>query len=252
PPDGSHELIGEEVRAADVPDLPLVHEVVEGAEGLVDRRRQVVAVQLVEVDVIGPQPPQRRLDRGQDVLAGVALVERRGTGGREALGGDEERVPLAAQPAPEDLLGAPAGGQVPAERIRVGAVEEIDPALGGPVENGNGGGLVALEPERHRAQAQSRDLQAGPAKSGVFHTRTLSVRCPGTIGRSAPAGHGHDGCGVSPAHARRLAKCAGARGGAARGSTVGWPVLETTAGTKRAVSGPCGCSVSSSTPVAVL
>src|SRR6516164_7234629 len=52
PADGAHQLIGEEVRAAEVADLPLVHEVVEGAERLVDGRRRVVAVQLVEVDVV--------------------------------------------------------------------------------------------------------------------------------------------------------------------------------------------------------
>src|SRR6202042_3328067 len=62
PADGPHQLIGQEVRAADVAHLALVHEVIEGAQGLVDRRGPVVPVQLVQVDVVGLQAPQRGLD----------------------------------------------------------------------------------------------------------------------------------------------------------------------------------------------
>src|SRR5215831_8930288 len=120
PADGSHELIDEEVRAADVADLPLVDQVVEGAEGLIDRRLEVVPVELVEVDVVGLQAPQGGLDGGEDVLAGVAAVEGRRPGRGEALGGDDEPVPPAVQPAPEDLLGNSPGGQLPAQRVGVG------------------------------------------------------------------------------------------------------------------------------------
>ena len=48
---------------------PLPDEVVQGAQRLVDRGVVVVAVQLVQVDVVGLQPPQRILDRRHDVLA---------------------------------------------------------------------------------------------------------------------------------------------------------------------------------------
>ena len=47
-----------EVRAADVPHLAVAHEVVEGAQRLVERRRRVRPVQLVEVDVVRAEPPQ--------------------------------------------------------------------------------------------------------------------------------------------------------------------------------------------------
>ena len=70
--DGPHQLVGQEVRAADVADLALVDEIVEGAQRLVDRRRRVIAVELVEVDVVGLQASQRGIDRVEDVLAGVA------------------------------------------------------------------------------------------------------------------------------------------------------------------------------------
>ena len=84
-------------------------------------------------------------------------------------------VPLAPQPAPEYLLGDPAGTQVPAQWVRVRRVDEVDAALGGPVEDGACGALVALEPEGHRPQAQPGDLQAGPAQSGVFHDGTVAT-----------------------------------------------------------------------------
>ena len=57
-------LPGGEVRAADVADLALADEVVEGAQRLLDRRQRVGAVELVEVDPVGaggaagcPRPP---------------------------------------------------------------------------------------------------------------------------------------------------------------------------------------------------
>src|SRR5208282_6841824 len=101
----------------------------------------------------------------------VAAVERRRPGRDEALGRDDEAVPLAVQPAPQDLLGHPAGRKLPAQRVGIGGVEEVDAALGGPVEDRPRRGLVALESEGNRAQALPGLLEAGLAKSGVFHTR---------------------------------------------------------------------------------
>jgi len=74
----------------------------------------------------------------------------------------------------------------------------------------------------------------------------------GPVGvRSAPR-CGQDGRGASSAHVRRLAYCAAAWRAAAPWSAMGWPVAETMAGTNRALSGACGCSVSFRTPVVML
>src|SRR5258708_1072215 len=113
---------------------------------------------------------------GVEVVGGGEAGERGGAGGDEALGGADEPVPPAAQPAAEDLLGDSPRGQISAQWVGVGRVEEVDTAFGGPVEDGPRGWLIALQSERHRAQAQPRDLQASAAKSGVFHTRTLPAR----------------------------------------------------------------------------
>ena len=55
--------------------MPLADEIVERAQGLVDRRDRVGAVDLVEVDVVGLQPLEAGLDRVHDVAArGAAVV----------------------------------------------------------------------------------------------------------------------------------------------------------------------------------
>src|ERR1700729_1653541 len=193
--DGSYQLIGQEVRAADVADLSLMDKVVEGAQRLVDRCFRVIPVKLVKVDVVGLQTSQGGIDSGQDVLARVAGVEGRRPRRGEALGGNDETVPLPPEPAAEDLLGNPAGGEIPAQRVGVGGVEEVNTALGRPVENGDSGGLIALQPEGHRPEAQPRNLEAGPAESGVFHGRTLPGSCASWAGRPARSrssgGRGH-------------------------------------------------------------
>ena len=69
------DLRGREVRGADVAHLPSRHELVQRAQGLLDRRDPVRPVVLVEVDVVGAEPLQRGLDRAADV-AGCAARAR--------------------------------------------------------------------------------------------------------------------------------------------------------------------------------
>ncbi len=54
---------GRKVGIADVAHLALAHEIVERAQRLLDRRQRIVIVLLVEIDVVGLQPLQARLDR---------------------------------------------------------------------------------------------------------------------------------------------------------------------------------------------
>ena len=46
------------IRRADVADLAGSHEVIEGAEDLLDRRERVEPVELEEIDVVGAQSPK--------------------------------------------------------------------------------------------------------------------------------------------------------------------------------------------------
>jgi hypothetical protein len=56
-------------RGAEVAGLAGLHDVVEGLERLLDRRRVVHAVDLVEVDVVGAEPAEAVVDLGEDRLA---------------------------------------------------------------------------------------------------------------------------------------------------------------------------------------
>ena len=126
-------------------------------------------MELVEIDVVGSQTAQGCVDRVEDVPPGVPGVEGRRPGRSEALRGEDETVPSSLQPATEDLLGATLGCEIAAERIGVRGVDEVDAALGSPIEDRDRGGLVGLQSEGHRPKTELRDLKAGPSESRVIH-----------------------------------------------------------------------------------
>jgi hypothetical protein len=60
---GAAQGVRRRLAEAEVPHLPLADQRGHGAHRLLDRRTGIDAVQAVEVDVIGPQPPQGAVDR---------------------------------------------------------------------------------------------------------------------------------------------------------------------------------------------
>src|SRR5688572_11278407 len=52
------ELLRGEVRAADLSHLPRLHELVQGTERFGDRDGFVGSVELIQVDVVGTEPPE--------------------------------------------------------------------------------------------------------------------------------------------------------------------------------------------------
>jgi hypothetical protein len=132
-------------------------------------------VQLVEVDVVRPEPPQRALDRVEDVLAAVPALERLRPHRPAAFSRDHEVVAAAAQPAAEDLLRAADLAQAGAERVDVGGVEERDAVLRRPVEDRDRRLLVGLQAKGHRAEADARDLQPGSAQANVLHAASVCI-----------------------------------------------------------------------------
>ena len=97
-----HEVPGGEVRGAEVADLTRAHQIVERAQRLVPGRQRVVAVDLIEVDVVGAEPPQAPLDRIHDVPAREAHV----VGARRPRG----RAPWSRPPPPCAARRAPGPG----------------------------------------------------------------------------------------------------------------------------------------------
>ena len=67
---------GGEVAAADVADLALADQLLHRLPDLLPRRGPVDVVHLVQVDVIGLQPPQARFRRAADVVGGQPAVVR--------------------------------------------------------------------------------------------------------------------------------------------------------------------------------
>src|SRR5262249_19130488 len=118
---------------------------------------------------IGAQPLETGLDGSQDVDARQTLIVGTIPDLDAALGRQDEAITLAVQPFAEDDLRAPGRLRGGRHWIDVGSVDEVDTALDGPVENAEAGALITLMTERHGAQADFRDVQAGSAELPQFH-----------------------------------------------------------------------------------
>jgi hypothetical protein len=79
---------------------------------------------------------------------------------------------LALQPVADDLLGATLRVVPAAQGIDVGGVEEVHAAGRRRVEDGVALRRVALQAERHGAEAEPGDAQAGAAEFHVLHDRS--------------------------------------------------------------------------------
>src|SRR5436190_3466429 len=167
---GLRELPRVHAARADVARLPGLHDVVQRLHRLLDRRKRIPAVDLVEVDGVHLQPPERRVDRVEDVLAGEAASVRAGRHREVDLRGDDglfARKQLPQQPAGHDLAGA--------VRVHVGRVEEREPALDGApddrlrrrlVEHPGPGRVLAVA---HHPEAEPRDVQPRVAEPDLIH-----------------------------------------------------------------------------------
>ena len=101
------DLVGRPLAEAEVARLALPHDLGERLHRLLERRVPVVAVALVEVDVVRAQPRERDVDLLEDLLAREALV---GVGHRaEELRREDVRVARSAvEHLAEELLRAAA------------------------------------------------------------------------------------------------------------------------------------------------
>src|SRR4029079_12711191 len=114
------------LRDADVEGLARVYDIGERLHRLLQRRRDVVSMRLIEVDVIGVEPGQGAVDRLQDVLARkAAVVGSARTGRPEDLGEDLDRLSSGPVQGPsEHRLRGRVG-------VRVGCVEGGDALIEG-------------------------------------------------------------------------------------------------------------------------
>ena len=111
---------GRQVGGADVADLAVADQVVEGAQRLVDRRAPVELVELVEIDPVSAEAFERVLDRLHDVAARGADLHARIVHGHAELAGEHDVLaPRAERLAEEPLRSA-------APAIHIGRVEQRD------------------------------------------------------------------------------------------------------------------------------
>ena len=166
------ELFGDEVRFGELPGgegaagqiehLAAAHQVVQRAEGLVDRGVGIGAVDVVEVDAIGLEALEALFDLADDVPAVVARVVDVLAAAAVDLGAEHGVVALARglQPVADD-------GFALAVVVDVGGVDEVAARGVVGVEDGVGSGGVGAAAEHHGAQADRVDLDSGAAEGAV-------------------------------------------------------------------------------------
>ena len=164
------------------------HAIVERAQGLLDRRHGVEAVDLVEVHMIEAKALQAGGDLVHDVAARQADRVRPRPHPAAHLGGDDDVLALDAEIAQrlaELNLGLPFG-------IDVGGVEEIDARFDRAADERRGGLLIERadgppEPgaaaEGHRAEADFGDILAGAAERSIAHERHSLLKSAATCER---------------------------------------------------------------------
>jgi hypothetical protein len=87
------QLIRVDVGQPNVADLALVLQGDEGADRVLQRHRRVGAMQLIQVDLVQPEPPQAALTRLTQVLRPAVGIQPIGGWPYEStLGGDDQTV----------------------------------------------------------------------------------------------------------------------------------------------------------------
>ncbi len=166
------------LRQAVAADLPLGDELRERADGVLDGRRGIHPVLVVDVDPVGAQAAQGALDGQPDVLGRAVespLVAGGVADGAE-LGGDDGLVAATGlgQRAPEQLL-------VRVGAVHLGRVEEGDAAVQGAEDRARavdvvltGSRVEGADP--HQAEADAADLDRGRgSQSGGLHECAISL-----------------------------------------------------------------------------
>jgi hypothetical protein len=153
------ELLDADVGDADLAHLALVLQFLQRPDRFLVRHPRVGAVQLVEVDRLDPQPPQRALAGLAQVLGPPFRLPLAGAGAQEAaLGRDHQALGVGVQRLGQQLL-ADRGA------VGVGGVDQVDAELDRAPQHRQRRLVVgrvapdALAGDPHRAEPESPHLQ---------------------------------------------------------------------------------------------
>jgi hypothetical protein len=164
-------------------------------------------VDLVEVDVVGAESPQRRLDRADDVAPPTAGVEVDSVEATDRLPNLVARMmssrrPLDFSAAPRNSSEAPCG-----EPYESDVSKRCDAAVDRGVDDRLGGAQVEFAAEVVAADADDGDGEAGRAEPAVSHVchaahPILRSHVRSSIWPGGPREHGERG-GSDGGHERR-------------------------------------------------
>ena len=119
---------------------------------------------LVEVDIVGPEPAQRIVERPGEPTPRAASPVGIVPHGVERLGGEDDVVAPALECLPDDLFGLAAA-------VHIGGVDEVDPGIERPVDHPDALVVIGVgeAPEHHGAETVGADRDAGAAERAVVH-----------------------------------------------------------------------------------
>jgi hypothetical protein len=140
-------------------------------------------VDLIEVDAIGAQAREARVDRLGDHVGreiGPAVANPFPSPRTRNLAGNDDALAAATrEPAAEVLFRAALGGGLGRHRIHLGGIDEVDALLQRVVELRMRVGFAVLLAPRHRAEADLGNVEVGARQCSMFHRfpcRTLHLR----------------------------------------------------------------------------
>ena len=185
----SLERQGKHLREPEVADLPRANELRHRPDGLLDRRRRIGSVQVVEVDAVGCEPGQGLLARPAHVLRAAVQAASTGTPrlvvGMSELRRDDRFVAASGERSSDELL----VHAVLAVHVR--RVEHRDAQLERTMDGGDRlPGFSGRPVERghpHTPESQRRHFETGRSELASLHA-LLSANAPGGQGsRPRPA-----------------------------------------------------------------
>src|SRR5258706_1501337 len=156
------------IARAEVSALARADDVADRRDGFLDRRLEIVGMEIPDIDIAGVQALQARVDFMRQPAPAEAAVVGLFAHPVVDLGREYPAIALRGDHFARDLLGYAFG-------VAVCGIDEIDARVGRRIRDALRGRLVGTLAEHHRAQAQLRYFQSAFAESAIFHGGVLCV-----------------------------------------------------------------------------
>ena len=169
-PQRFHQMPRRQIGTADVANFTGFHQIIHGAQRLIEWGLFVPEVRLIQIDIVGLQTSQRSLACIQNMLAAQALiVGARAHRSTHFRGQDDLIARLSLQPLADQFFGHAARiARCPA-RVDIGRVDEVAARIHKRIHHGRAVFARRSPAKTHAAHAQFTDFEAGTAQVLVFH-----------------------------------------------------------------------------------